>query len=134
MIRLLLIITFLFLSARIAYSYPPEVKKDFLEYMELACGGKNRCLSDAEVRIDNRVDGDKVIYFSCQTEFDNSTTVNKEFNKCLSMGARGFEKILRKYGKIDLADKYIKKIEYCESRGDYNSQFMCLKEYLRTGR
>ncbi len=51
--------------------------------------------------------------------------------KCLSKGAKGYEKLLRKNGYAKLANKYVKRIADCESKGGYDSQFYCYKDYLK---
>jgi hypothetical protein len=117
-----------------AFGYTQEQKEEFLYFMKRACGGENECYYRAESGLDGGKEGNGIVYFSCHAKFAGlarQTLGHEKFGKCLSKGAKGYEKLLRKNGFTKLANKYVKRIADCESWGGMDSQFTCYQNYLR---
>ncbi len=116
------------------FGYTSEQKKDFLKFMRRACGGENGCYYIAEEGLEADNTGDSVIYFSCQFQFVGGGYRHDVFGKCLSIGGKGYEKFLRKFGRTELAERYRKQIGYCEEqygKRNYYKQFSCLQDFIK---
>ncbi len=132
--KLLLVFVVLTVSFSVFAEYTSEQKKDFLYFMKRACGGENECYYRVEQKLDENKGGNGIIYFSCHVKFSGMNISHEPFGKCLNIGAKGYEKLLRKNGYRKLANIYKKQIPYCESKGGYHTQFSCLKNFLKNNK